>query len=91
MDSAGVQHRATNDFARAVIARIQSWLTGVAPAALDTRTIFWFGLSLAFSAYFANQALHQAFSSPFAVQDDARQHVFWMARFLDPQLFPPAG
>src|ERR1044071_1393898 len=88
MDSARVQHRATSDFARAVIARIQSWLTGVAPAALDSRTIFWLGLSLAFSASFANQALHQAFSSHFAVQDDARQHVFWMARFLDPQLFP---
>jgi len=22
------------------------------------------------------------------VQDDARQHVFWMQRFLDPALFP---
>jgi hypothetical protein len=22
------------------------------------------------------------------VQDDAQQHVFWMRRFIDPQLFP---
>ncbi|MEK6303272.1 MAG: hypothetical protein AABO41_21390 [Acidobacteriota bacterium] len=32
--------------------------------------------------------MHQAFSSQYVVQDDARQHVFWMARFVDPQLFP---
>jgi hypothetical protein len=70
------------------ISRLQSLLAGVVPATLDFRTIFWFVISLAFSAYFANQALHQAFASPFVVQDDARQHVFWMERFLDPQLFP---
>ncbi|HST24291.1 MAG TPA: hypothetical protein VLR90_24525, partial [Blastocatellia bacterium] len=57
------------------ISRLQSLLTGVVPDALDFRTIFWFVISLAFSAYFANQALHQAFASPFVVQDDARQHV----------------
>ncbi|WP_210404668.1 hypothetical protein [Chroococcidiopsis sp. TS-821] len=28
------------------------------------------------------------FSSYYVVQDDARQHVFWMRRFLDPDLFP---
>lgn len=32
--------------------------------------------------------LHEAFSSPYMVQDDARQHVFWMWRFIDPDLFP---
>jgi hypothetical protein len=88
MDSTRDQRYATDDSARAVVARVRSWLTGAAPAAFDSRTIFWLAASLAFSAYFASQALHQAFSSPFAVQDDARQHVFWMARFLDPQLFP---
>jgi len=45
-------------------------------------------MSLGFSAYFAGQALDQAFSSRYVVQDDARQHVFWMERFLDSQLFP---
>ncbi len=84
MASTPAQHH-TNDYP---ISRLQSLLTGVVPAALDFRTVFWFAISLAFSAYFANLAMHQAFASPFVVQDDARQHVFWMERFLDPQLFP---
>ena len=32
--------------------------------------------------------LHTAFSGDWIVQDDARQHVFWLFRFLDPELFP---
>ncbi|GAB4302277.1 MAG: hypothetical protein Fur0025_43020 [Oscillatoriaceae cyanobacterium] len=30
----------------------------------------------------------RAFSAEFVIQDDARQHVFWMQRFTDPGLFP---
>ena len=30
----------------------------------------------------------QAFSGDWIVQDDARQHVFWMMRYIDPELFP---
>lgn len=52
------------------------------------RKIFWFSLSLAFAALYGYMALRQAFSSEYVVQDDARQHVFWMWRFLDPELFP---
>jgi hypothetical protein len=33
-------------------------------------------------------ALEEAFSADYVIQDDARQHVFWMQRFLDPELFP---
>src|ERR1041384_852563 len=88
MESAPVQSSVTDDFARTAIARLHAWLTGAAPDAIDFRTLCWLALSLAFSAYFANQALHQAFRAPFVVQDDARQHIFWMERFLDPQLFP---
>jgi hypothetical protein len=33
-------------------------------------------------------ALQKAFGGEYVVQDDARQHVFWMQRFLDPGLFP---
>jgi hypothetical protein len=50
--------------------------------------IFWFSLSLTFAAIFSLVGLQQAFSAPYVVQDDARQHVFWMQRFLDPTLFP---
>ncbi len=48
----------------------------------------WLGISLLFAATYALLALQQAFSSDYVVQDDARQHVFWMARFLDPNRFP---
>ncbi|VEP11431.1 conserved membrane hypothetical protein [Hyella patelloides LEGE 07179] len=32
--------------------------------------------------------LQTAFQGDWIVQDDARQHVFWMMRYLDPELFP---
>lgn len=32
-------------------------------------------------------ALRQAFASPYMFADDAREHLFWMARYLDPALF----
>ncbi|MDY7021454.1 MAG: hypothetical protein SWJ54_08830 [Cyanobacteriota bacterium] len=37
---------------------------------------------------YAGMALHRAFQSSGVIQDDARQHIFWMQRFLDPELFP---
>ncbi len=33
-------------------------------------------------------ALRAGLSDPHSVQDDARQHVFWMARFVNPAAFP---
>lgn len=50
--------------------------------------IFWLTLSLTFATIYSLLALQQAFSGEYIVQDDARQHVFWMRRFLDPELFP---
>lgn len=52
------------------------------------QVLFWFILSLIFAAGYAILALQQAFASEYVVQDDARQHVFWMSRFIDPNLFP---
>lgn len=54
----------------------------------DPHVIFWFICSLVVAAYFGVISLQYAFSTDYVVQDDARQHVFWMARFIDPQLFP---
>ena len=51
------------------------------------KLIFWLTLSLTFSAFYSFLVLQQAFSSEYVVQDDARQHVFWMMRFVDPKLF----
>jgi hypothetical protein len=57
--------------------------------------IFWLGLSVALPVFYgrlgyleAFQVWHQIIPEPYVVQDDARQHVFWMQRWLDPQLFP---
>ncbi|MBE9129029.1 hypothetical protein IQ257_02845 [Coleofasciculus sp. LEGE 07092] len=50
--------------------------------------IFWFSLSLTFAVLFGLLGLKEAFSSEYVIQDDAQQHVFWMQRFLDPELFP---
>lgn len=53
-----------------------------------SRVIFWFSLSLTFAAIFGFLAIRQSFSSEYVVQDDARQHVFWLERFSTPGLFP---
>lgn len=41
-----------------------------------------------FALAYSILVLRQAFSAEFVVQDDARQHVFWMQRFVDSALFP---
>jgi hypothetical protein len=48
----------------------------------------WLGLSLTIAAIYGLLALQQAFGSEYVVQDDARQHIFWLRRFLDSELFP---
>lgn len=50
--------------------------------------IFWFSLSLTFATIYGAMVLQKALSVEYMVQDDARQHVFWMQRFIDPNLFP---
>ncbi|EAW38512.1 hypothetical protein [Lyngbya sp. PCC 8106] len=52
------------------------------------RTLFWLFLSLTFSIIYSILVLQQAFDGEYVVQDDARKHIFWMRRFLDPELFP---
>ncbi|MGD1943227.1 MAG: hypothetical protein ACFB0G_18180 [Leptolyngbyaceae cyanobacterium] len=53
-----------------------------------TPTAVWLVMSLAIAVVYRLPALHNAFSATYVVQDDARQHVFWMQRFLNPDLFP---
>ncbi|MGD1929041.1 MAG: hypothetical protein ACFB12_09025 [Leptolyngbyaceae cyanobacterium] len=53
-----------------------------------TPTAVWLMMSLAIAVVYRLPALHNAFSATYVVQDDARQHVFWMQRFLNPDLFP---
>jgi hypothetical protein len=49
---------------------------------------FWFLLSCILPLYYGIISLLNAFSHPYLIQDDARQHIFWMHRFIDPTLFP---
>lgn len=53
-----------------------------------SQVVFWLCLSLIFATIYGSLALRQAFSGEYVVQDDARQHIFWMRRFLDSTLFP---
>ena len=50
--------------------------------------VFWFLLSCVSPLYYGTLSLINAFSHPYLIQDDARQHIFWMHRFVDPTLFP---
>ncbi|MGA9769419.1 MAG: hypothetical protein WBV94_10285 [Blastocatellia bacterium] len=44
-------------------------------------------LSLLFSFYYAGIGMERGFSGKYVIQDDARLHVFWMQRYVDPELF----
>jgi hypothetical protein len=50
----------------------------------------WQGLWLGFALFlpYAVASLLRSLASPYVVQDDARQHVFWTYRFVDAALFP---
>jgi hypothetical protein len=50
-------------------------------------TAAWLLLSLLCPTLFGLLALQVAFSGPYVIQGDARQHVFWMQRFTDAELF----
>jgi hypothetical protein len=50
--------------------------------------VLWLGISLLFALYYGLVTIAYAFSYPLIVQDDVRQHVVWMQRFTDPELFP---
>jgi hypothetical protein len=60
----------------------------LAPAsALGSRvTAVYFCLSLLSAAVYGVLAVQPGFSDGYVVQDDARQHIFWMRRFQDPEL-----
>lgn len=56
---------------------------------LNNKTFyFWLGISLLFTLYYGVCFYYFVFSQEYVVQDDARQHVVWLQRFVDPELFP---
>ena len=56
-----------------LISKIHQFLT--ATTEKKSLTKFWFALSMTFGLIYALLALKRAFISPYAVQDDARQHT----------------
>ena len=70
------------------IAQLHKFLTTTVDRKSRSHTIFWLIISLTFAAIYGILGMKQAFSAEYMVQDDARQHVFWMMRFVDPELFP---
>lgn len=48
---------------------------------------FWFTFSVATAILFSLAGFKLAFQSSYTIQDDARQHIFWMQQFSDPDLF----
>ncbi|WP_019506292.1 hypothetical protein [Pleurocapsa sp. PCC 7319] len=48
----------------------------------------WLGLSILVCLYYGLISAHYCLNQDYVVQDDARQHVVWLQRFIDPQLFP---
>jgi hypothetical protein len=71
-----------------MLTRLQQFLTTPSDKISRSTTIFWFCLSLTCAAAIALAVLRKALTDPFILQDDVRQHVFWMWRFADPGLFP---
>ncbi len=67
---------------------LQRFLFSPIAKAPRSSQIFWLSLSLALALIYPILALQEAFSSEYVVQDNARQHVLWMLRFLDPALLP---
>ncbi|MGF1602260.1 MAG: hypothetical protein ACFCU8_09620 [Thermosynechococcaceae cyanobacterium] len=60
----------------------------VSSVRLEGHSKLWFWAALSISLYFSWVSVGFAFSQPFIVQDDVRQHIVWMQRFIDPTLFP---
>jgi hypothetical protein len=71
-----------------LITYLRRWLATPTHKTSRTQVIFWFVLSLTCAVTFGWRGLQTAFSHAYVVQDDARQHIFWMRRFLEPDLFP---
>jgi len=54
----------------------------------NVQVMGWLGLSLIAPLYFGLTSLCYVLSQDYIIQDDARQHVVWLQRFVDPELFP---
>lgn len=73
-----------------MIALLHQLRQGLAPAPKSLRhprVWPWFCLMLTCAGVAAARMMAARFAEPYLIPDDARQHLFWMARFIDPALF----
>jgi hypothetical protein len=75
-------------FSKSLLARLRRLLGATEGEATARELRPWFALAMLYAAGCALLALHQVFAAQYMVADDAREHVFWMFRFVDPNLFP---
>ena len=47
----------------------------------------WLGISLLFTCYYGICFYYFVFNQEYIVQDDVRQHIVWLQRYIDPDLF----
>ena len=67
---------------------IVHWINHYSLRSTPKNDRMWLTASLAMAALYGILFWRLAFDAPYAIQDDARQHVFWMWRYIDPMLFP---
>ncbi len=70
--------------------KVQRWFDKIdmPPLRLNRQVWGWLMLSLCLPLYFGGLTLLYQFQQADIVQDDARQHVVYLARLLNPQQFP---
>lgn len=66
--------------------RLRGWLFPVQPSPRQWGA--WLLASGAIALAIGWAGYRQATGGPYIIQDDARQHIFWMQRWPDPALFP---
>lgn len=67
---------------------IVNWVNDYGLRSTPKNQRIWLTVSLAIAMLYGILFWCIAFEVPYAIQDDARQHVFWMWRYVDPTLFP---
>jgi hypothetical protein len=70
------------------IQTLYAFLLGLDPYDDRRYKHFWLILSFTFSLSYSLVALNQTLNADYLIPDDGRQHLFWMQRFIDPDLFP---
>jgi hypothetical protein len=67
---------------------LKSLIRSKTDKASDLNYKLWLSLSLLVAILYGIESIHFALNHPEIIQDDARHHIIWMRRFIDPELFP---